>query len=97
MHRSAALEHDLRRRVPGTAFAPCKGMQPDPLTLSLETVIAAAPMLGYRLEDRAAVRDRQDPVLVESFRQASAVPLANPEQQALFLVAPLDLLVVAAD
>ena len=36
-------------------------MQIDPLTLSLDTVIAAAPMLGYKLEDRSRIRRGQDP------------------------------------
>src|SRR5215468_6887158 len=71
-------------------------MQLDPLTLSLETVIGAAPMLGYNQEDRAPIRDRQEPALVAAFRQASATPLAE-EQEQLFLIAPLDLLVVEAD
>jgi len=81
--------------VRGTGNAPRERlMQADPLTLSMETVIAASPMLGHKLEDRACVRNRQQSDLVEAFRGASETPFANPEQQRLFLVAPLDILVV---
>ena len=52
-------------------------MPADPLTLSLETVIAASPMLGHKLEDRTPVRERQEPELVEAFRGASALPFRN--------------------
>lgn len=72
-------------------------MQKDPLTMSLETVIAASPMLGHTLEDRSGVRDRQEPELVDLFREAGTVAFSNEEQQHLFLVAPLDLLVVEAN
>ena len=72
-------------------------MRADPLTMSLETVIAASPMLGHMLEDRSSVRNRQEPVLVDLFREAGTVELSNPEQQHLFLVAPLDLLVVETE
>lgn len=69
-------------------------MRADPLTMSLETVIAASPMLGHMLEDRSSIRNRQEPELVDLFREAGTVEMSNPEQQHLFLVAPLDLLVV---
>ena len=71
-------------------------MAPDPLSVSLDTLIAVAPMLGYPLEDRARVRDAQDPELVARFQEASTRPLADPSHRALFLVAPLDVLVVHA-
>src|SRR5436190_1145318 len=48
-------------------------MSADPLTISLETVIAASTLLGHPLEDRARVRDGQQPDLVDAFRRA-AVP-----------------------
>jgi hypothetical protein len=67
----------------------------DPFSVSLDTLIAVAPMLGYPLEDRARVRDAQDPELVARFQEASTRPLADPAHRALFLVAPLDVLVVA--
>ena len=70
-------------------------MRADPLTMSLETVIAASPMLGHMLEDRSSVRNRQEPALVDLFLEAGTVELSNPDQQHLFLVAPLDLLVIA--
>ncbi len=72
-------------------------MRADPLTMSLETVIAASPMLGHMLEDRSSVRNRQEPALVDLFRDAGTVELSNPDQEHLFLVAPLDLLVVETD
>lgn len=68
----------------------------DFLTLSLETVIAASPMLGHKLEDRSKIREAQAPDLVERFRRASAVPLGSERQKRMFLVAPLDVLVVNA-
>ena len=72
-------------------------MRADPLTMSLETVIAASPMLGHMLEDRSCIRNRQEPALVDLFHEAGTVELSNPEQQHLFLVAPLDLLVVECE
>jgi hypothetical protein len=72
-------------------------MRSDPLTMSLETVIAASPMLGHLLEDRSGIRNRQEPELVDLFREAGTIELSNSEQQHLFLVAPLDLLVVEVD
>src|SRR5437763_273071 len=50
-------------------------MSSDPLTVSLDTLIAVAPMLGYPLEDRSRVRDAQDPALVAAFQKASIRPL----------------------
>jgi hypothetical protein len=64
------------------------------LTLSLDTVIAAAQLLGHKLEDRARIRDAQDLGLLEKFQKASAVPLSDPAQGPMFVVAPLDILVV---
>ena len=69
-------------------------MTPDPLSVSVDTLIAVAPMLGYALEDRARVRDAQDPDLVGRFQEASTRPLADATHRALFVVAPLDVLVV---
>src|SRR5437868_981257 len=71
-------------------------MECDPLTLSLDTLIAVSPMLGHKLEDRACVRRKQDPALLRTTQAVSTTPLSNPAQQALFLVAPLDLLVTEA-
>src|SRR5918999_1065945 len=72
-------------------------MHPDPLVVSLDTLIGAAPMLGFNLEDRSRVRNAQDPELVAAFQAASEVRLADPAQRALFVVAPLDLLVTDTD
>src|SRR5437763_252400 len=68
-------------------------MAPETLTPSVEKAIAAAPMLGHRLEDRSRIRTAQDPQLLAAFQRASTIPLSTPAQQALFLVAPLDILV----
>lgn len=65
----------------------------DPYQLSLETVIAASPMLGHRLEDRTSIRDAQDTKLQKLWRDASTIPLRNASQQTDFVVAPLDVLV----
>jgi hypothetical protein len=43
--------------------------------ISLETVIAASPMLGHKLEDRSRVSEQQDPRLVENFQQSSMISL----------------------
>ncbi len=72
-------------------------MPPEPLMLSLETVLAASPLLGHKLEDRSRIRAGQDPSLVAAFQEASTIPLSNPQQRALFLVAPLDILVADCD
>src|SRR5947209_317830 len=72
-------------------------MSTDPLMLSLDTVIAASPLLGHKLEDRSRVRNAHDPRLAQALQRASTVPLADAARQALFLVAPLDILVTEAD
>lgn len=66
----------------------------DPFTVSLRTLIAVAPLLGYKLENRSVIADRQELDLLREFQAASTVGLSNPEQALLFLVAPLDLLCV---
>src|SRR5438552_1063727 len=71
-------------------------MQPGPLTLSMETLIAASPLLGHKLEDRSRIRDGQDRSLLDEIQAASTAPLRGPTQVPLFLVAPLDVLVVEA-
>lgn len=65
----------------------------DPFALSLHTVIAASPLLGHTLEDRAPIRTAQDPKLLSRIRHGCATPLRSSSQQSLFSVAPLDLLV----
>jgi hypothetical protein len=69
-------------------------MTPDPLAVSVETFVAVAPMLGYPLEERCRIREAQDPELVRRFQETSTRPLADPAHRALFLVAPLDVLVI---
>ncbi len=65
-------------------------MRWNPLHISLETVIAASPMLGHELEDRRPVRQAQNDALARRFASASAVPLRSTSQRDLFCVAPLD-------
>ena len=65
------------------------------LNISLKTLIAVSPMLGHKLEDRSRISRRQDDGLVRAFRDASRVPLGNPAQKDMFLVAPLDIMVEA--
>src|SRR5688572_1379085 len=67
------------------------------LNISIDTLLAASPMLGHKLEDRSRVRNSQDLGLIRSFQQASAIPLSNDAQKDLFLVAPLDILVEGDD
>lgn len=61
--------------------------------ISLDTLIAASPLLGHKLEDRSSIRDAQDTALVQKWQESSSTRLSNFEQQQLFCVAPLDLLV----
>lgn len=65
----------------------------DPFQLSFETVVAASPMLGHRLENRASIRQQQDLGLLEQLQESSTVPLRSAKQQDSFVVAPLDVLV----
>ncbi len=65
----------------------------DPFQLNFETVVAASPMLGHKLENRASIRQRQDLKLVEQLQEASTLPLRSADQQTSFVVAPLDVLV----
>jgi hypothetical protein len=65
----------------------------DPFSLSLDTVVASATLLGHPLEDRGPVSGAQDPALTAELTEASAVPLSNDAQRLLFTCAPLDILV----
>lgn len=69
----------------------------DPFRLSFETVVAASPMLGHRLENRASIRKQQDSRLLERLQESSTLPLRSAGQQDLFVVAPLDVLVSRED
>jgi len=61
--------------------------------LSLDTLIAASPLLGHPLEDRSPIRNAQDFQLVQQWQAETSTPLGNVAQRDLFAVAPLDLLV----
>lgn len=65
----------------------------DPFRLDLNTVIAASPMMGHRLEDRSAIREKQDLGLVSRWGEISTIALQDASQQDRFVVAPLDVLV----
>ena len=68
-------------------------MSTNPLEISLDTLLAASPLLGHPLEDRTPIREAQDRQLIDRWRNASSVRLRGASQQNLFCVAPLDLLV----
>ncbi len=61
--------------------------------ISMETLIGASPLLGHKLENRSRIREAQDVELVKAWQESTSTPLKNYEQQHLFSVAPLDLLV----
>src|SRR5262245_59869289 len=68
-------------------------MYVNPLQISLETLIGAAPLLGHALEDRASIRNAQDWKLLKRLQAETSTPLRGPSQERLFCVAPLDVLV----
>jgi hypothetical protein len=68
-------------------------MRWNPLQITMDTVIAASPLLGQELEDRRPVATAQEEGLAARFASVSSTPLAGPSQRDLFCVAPLDLLV----
>lgn len=68
-------------------------MRWNPLQVSLETLIAASPLMGQELEDRRPIRAAQDERLANQLAFASTARLRGPSQRDLFCVAPLDLLV----
>lgn len=65
----------------------------DPFQLNFETIVAASPMLGHRLECRESIRRQQDLSLLERWQESSTLPLRSAAQQDQFVVAPLDILV----
>jgi hypothetical protein len=66
----AASRPPAAARTPGWRMA----ADDDPLAVSLDTLIAVSPMLGHALEDRARVRDAQDPDLVAAFQRRVPPP-----------------------
>lgn len=69
----------------------------NPYQINVETVVAASPMLGHRLENRSKIRQAQDLDLLESWQDESSIPLRHSSQQNAFVVAPLDILVSRKD
>lgn len=68
-------------------------MRWNPLHVSLNTLVAASPLLGHELEDRATVRDGQQFALAKHLAFTTSTPLRSSSQRDLFCVAPLDWLV----
>ena len=62
------------------------------LAIGLPTLIALAPMLGYRLDDRKVVARRQASDLASRFARASEIPFPAEVELQDFFVAPLDIL-----
>lgn len=69
----------------------------DPLQLDIETLTSAWTLLGHRLDDRTAIRHRQDASLTRRYLDTSRQPLADAEQELDFVCAPLDLLIDEVD
>jgi len=67
-------------------------VQRAPLAISLPTLIALAPMLGHRLDDRKVVSNQQGSDLARRFGRASETPLPAHIPAEDFFVAPLDIL-----
>jgi hypothetical protein len=63
------------------------------LQVSMDTLIAASPMLSHELEDRSRIRLHQHVELGEKLGDRTAQRLRGPSQRDLFCVAPLDILV----
>jgi hypothetical protein len=73
-------------------------MYANPFQISLECLIGVSGILGHRLEERAGVRAAQDPELVSFVQKESSVELRpRRQQQELFCVAPIDILVTETD
>src|SRR5437762_1588246 len=69
----------------------------NPLQISLDTLIGVAPMLGHKLADHRRIRDRQDRDLIQAIQTQTSVLLRDPSQQALFSIAPFDILITRID
>ncbi len=63
------------------------------LSVSLESLLAASPLMGHELEDRSRIASNQDTALAQWLATNTAQPLRAPSQRDLFCVAPLDILV----
>jgi hypothetical protein len=73
-------------------------MYANPFQISLECLIGVSGILGHRLEERNTVRAAQDPEIVLDVQKGSAIELrSRRQQQELFCVAPLDILVTEQD
>lgn len=67
------------------------------LAIGLPTLIALAPMLGYRLDDRKIIAQRQASGLASRFARASEIPFPAGVELRDFFVAPLDILPFRSD
>jgi hypothetical protein len=68
-------------------------MSENALHVSVDTLIAVAPMLGHELADHRAFRERQDRDLVRALQARTSVRLRDASQQSLFCIAPFDILI----
>lgn len=68
-------------------------MRTNLMHVSLDTLIAASPLMGHELEDRSPISDSQDLALVQHLAHVSSRSLRGHSQRDLFCVAPLDILV----
>jgi len=78
--------------VSPTQVSDAAGGRHGALAISLPTLIALAPMLGHRLDDRNAVAQQQGSDLARRFARASEISLPANVQMKDFFVAPLDIL-----
>lgn len=67
------------------------------MKISLDTLIAASPLLGHDLENRDCIKHAQDQGLARRLAEKTEVPLRSVSQRDLFFVAPLDILVSEVD
>ena len=68
-------------------------MRHDFMNVSLQTLIAASPLMGHELEDRTRISRGQGPLLSQEILEQSSTVLRSGSQRELFCVAPLDILV----
>ncbi|MEX0793904.1 MAG: hypothetical protein WD045_12270 [Pirellulaceae bacterium] len=63
------------------------------MQVSMETVIAASPLMGHELENRDCINQAQNELLADRLSLRTEVSLRGQSQRDLFTVAPLDILV----
>lgn len=68
-------------------------MRTNTMQVSMDTLIAASPLMGHQLEDRSSISEYQDAELTHEIINHTSTALRAPSQRDLFCVAPLDILV----